>query len=112
MLALATPWVIRWVFGEEFAEATPLAWIMLLAVVFRSVTWMVQIGMQAIGKPTVGMYSQWAGLALLVPTAALLIPSLGARGAAWSLVLASVVSLATAARLGRRAVRGRFPNAP
>ena len=44
VLAVATPWVIRWVFGEEFAEATPLAWIMLLAVVFRSVAWMVQIG--------------------------------------------------------------------
>jgi len=104
-LAVATPLAIRWVFGEEFAEATPLAWILLVAVVVRSVAWMIQVGMQGIGRPTVGMLSQWAGLAALVPTAAALIPHYGARGAAWSLVAASVVTLLCAGALVPRAQR-------
>jgi Na+-driven multidrug efflux pump len=66
---------------------------------------MLQIGMQGIGRPTVGMYSQWAGLALLVPAAYVLMPPLGALGAAWALVVAGVVSVVTAAVLARRALR-------
>jgi len=71
----------------------------------RSVAWMIQVGMQGIGRPTVGMLSQWAGLAALVPTAAALIPHYGARGAAWSLVAASVVTLLCAGALVPRAQR-------
>jgi O-antigen/teichoic acid export membrane protein len=66
---------------------------------------MLQIGMQGIGRPTVGMYSQWAGLALLVPAAYLLMPPLGALGAAWALVVAGVTSAVTASMLARRALR-------
>lgn len=105
LLALVTPFLVPWVFGPDFSGATPLAWVMLLAVVVRSVAWMLQIGMQGIGRPTVGMYSQWAGLALLVPTAYVLMPPLGALGAAWALVVAGVVSVVTAAVLARRALR-------
>lgn len=105
LLALATPFVISWVFGPDFSDATPLAWVMLLAVVVRSVAWMLQVGMQGIGRPTVGMYSQWAGLALLVPAAYLLMPPLGAVGAAWALVVAGATSVVTASVLARKAVR-------
>jgi O-antigen/teichoic acid export membrane protein len=105
VLAVATPFVVPWVFGRDFAEAAPLAWVMLVAVVIRSGTWMIQTGMEGIGRPTVGMYSQWAGLALLVPTASALMPRFGALGAAWALVVAGLVSAVTAALLAHTAVR-------
>jgi O-antigen/teichoic acid export membrane protein len=104
-LAVATPLAIRWAFGPDFRDATPLAWILLLAVVLRSVAWMLQIGMQGIGQPTVGMYSQWSGLVLLVPTALALLPRFGAVGAAWALVVAAGASLLVASLLSCRAVR-------
>jgi O-antigen/teichoic acid export membrane protein len=111
-IAAATPFAIPWVFGPDFSEATPLAWVLLLAVVVRSMTWMLQIGMQGIGRPVVGMISQWTGLAVLVPTAAALMPHFGAIGAAWSLVAAGAASFATAALLARRAVQDTRETSP
>jgi O-antigen/teichoic acid export membrane protein len=102
-LALATPWVIPFVFGEEFVGATSLAYILLVAVVVRGIAWMIQVGAQGIGKPMVGMISQWVGLGMLVPMAAVLIPQFGASGAAWSLVAASGATLVCASILGGRA---------
>ena len=101
-LALLTPLLIRWVLPGEFHESTPIVWILLGSVFIRSIARMLQVGMQAVGRPVAAMYSQWAGLLLLLPAMTLLIPRMGVTGAAWSLVLSSAASLATIFVLFRR----------
>ena len=107
ILGALTPWAMGPIYGKEFVSAVPLAWVMFLAVMLRSLAWMLQTGFQACGRPVLGMVSQWVGLAALVVCAVLLVPGHGALGAAWSLVAASTASLAVAVMLAPRGLRAQ-----
>ena len=98
-LAAAAPFVIPLVFSEEFRGAVPLSVILVLGAFARNLSMLLNESMMGIGRPSAVMFSQWAGLGALVATAAVLIPANGVAGAAWAVVVGSVVTLVVVAAL-------------
>lgn len=104
-LGLATPFAIHWVFGEEFADAIPIAWIMLIAVFLKGNAQMLQVALMGVGRTFPSMWSQWSGLVLLLPAMLLLIPAYGVFGAAAALVVSAAATLLTSLFFLRKLLR-------
>lgn len=104
-VALLAPVAINWVFGPGYAPAADVARILSLSVLLRALARILQVGMQAIGRPTGVMYSEWWGFAVLAPGIFLLLPEFGLRGAAWSVVASAAAVLISVSFLFARESR-------
>ncbi len=106
VLAAAAEVVIPLVFDARFAPAIALSRVLLLGALVRGVADLLQVGLQAMGRPTAVMGSEWLGLAALALGAFALVPLHGATGAAAAVVLARLVALGATVGLAHRALPG------
>jgi O-antigen/teichoic acid export membrane protein/O-antigen ligase len=80
-------------FGSEFAEATPIARILLLATLFMAARRVLTDGVNGMGRPGLGTTAEIASWVLLVPTIAILLPRYGVEGVALALAISWFASL-------------------
>jgi O-antigen/teichoic acid export membrane protein len=99
-LAIAAPWIIETVFGDPYAGAVPLLWALLPGLVFLTAGRTLQTHLVAHRAFRVPATGALVALTLCVTLELILIPPLGAMGAA----LASSVSYAIFALIQARAV--------
>lgn len=90
---LASPLVIRLLYGSAFLESIPVFRLLLLDVVIGGAALVLGQAFMAAGKPWIVSVSQGIGLALIVPLLYLLVPRYGVTGAGVSLLFASFVRL-------------------
>lgn len=91
-MAVAMPWVLPMMFGSEFADAVPVVWLLLVAVVLGTPGAIAGAGLSAVGRP--GLRSVSLSVAALVNVLALAIlaPMYGAMGAAGATLIGNLVS--------------------
>jgi O-antigen/teichoic acid export membrane protein len=103
-LALLIPFVLPWVFGSHFREAVPMALILLAAAVPLCVTSVLSPAMVADGHPRIPATAEGLTLLITVPGLLLVLPSMGAIGAA----LVSFVAYSANAAVQLRGARVNF----
>jgi O-antigen/teichoic acid export membrane protein len=105
--AVLTPLAVRWLFGADFAPATLLAVVLLLAGVPLAVTTFLGTMLTAAGLPAVAARSQVISAVITAGGLAAVIGWLGALGAALVSVVASTASALYALHVAR--VRYELP---
>ena len=88
LLAGAAPILIRIAFGGSFVDSIPLVWVLLIAGIPLAATNMLSHGLTATGHPGTTSLGELVSLGLTVPGLLLLLPPLGAMGAAITSVVA------------------------
>jgi O-antigen/teichoic acid export membrane protein len=81
-MAAAAPVGVPLVFGHDFASAVPIAWILLAASVPYQGAWFLGATLTAAGRPGLFTAGHIVALVVTVPGLLLLLPPLGAYGAA------------------------------
>ena len=102
-LAALTPFMLPFVFGEEFAEAVPMVLVLLAASLPLAAAVVLSAALVAVDQPGATMRAELAGLVATIPLLILLLPSYGGRGAAAVSLLAYFVRLAFQMRAACRA---------
>lgn len=92
-LEVVTGTLVGLFFGSEFAEATPIARILLLATLFMAARRVLTDGVNGLGRPGLGTMAEIASWVLLVPTIAVLLPRYGVEGVALALAISWFASL-------------------
>lgn len=103
-LSALAPWLVPLIFGRAFEESAVLCQIMLLGLPFFAAKLMFIQALNAFDKSLAIGWAEAAGLAAAIASLALLMPSIGIRGAAWALVVANVVALAAMAGMLHRRI--------
>jgi O-antigen/teichoic acid export membrane protein len=85
--AALCPWVLPLLFGDGFEPAVRMAQILLFAGIPAGVSAAVGAGLLSAGQPRGRSIAQLAGLAVNVALLFVLVPSVGAIGAAWTAVV-------------------------
>ena len=93
-LALAAGELVPLFFGSEFREASGIARLLLLAVLFMTARRILTDGASGLGHPELGTAAELASWVILVPALVLLLPPYGAEGVAVALAIAWGGSLA------------------
>jgi O-antigen/teichoic acid export membrane protein len=104
LLAGFVPFLIRPLFGSEFASAARPAVILTVAAALMTPSGILTQGLRGAGRPYPGLASQLLGTGVLACSAALLLPKFGLLGMAWAVVLSAcfqvvVLIIATSALL-------------
>jgi O-antigen/teichoic acid export membrane protein len=102
MLGLAVPWLLPTLFGGAFADATVMTWILLLASIPGQAGILLASLLITAGRPGASATAELIGLALTVPTLALLLPSFAGVGAAIASLVAYTGRFAFLLFHGRR----------
>jgi O-antigen/teichoic acid export membrane protein len=92
-LEVSAGWLVVFFFGADFAEATVIARILLLAALFFSARRVLADGARGAGHPELGTVAEISSWGVLIPAIAIAAPNWGAEGVAGALVLSSAVSL-------------------
>ena len=92
-LELMAGQLITLFFGEDFAEATAITEILLLASLFMAGRRVLTDGINGIGHPGFGTIAEVTSWILLIPGLAILLPWLGAEGVALALAISWGASL-------------------
>ena len=95
VLEILAGWLIRFLFGEEFAPAVPLVRILLIAALFWSLRWTLADAVRGAGLPALGSVAELASWVTLPLALVVLLPLGGLQGIALAMVLSAVASLAT-----------------
>jgi O-antigen/teichoic acid export membrane protein len=114
-LVAAAPLALPWIFSAPFAAAVPIAIVLTIGAVLRNLVQMAQNLLMGMGRPSVVLYTEWAGFATLLAGLALAVPRLGLVGVAWAVVGANTVALGVVALIHartRREVPGGPPPSP
>ncbi|HEY1775371.1 MAG TPA: oligosaccharide flippase family protein [Solirubrobacteraceae bacterium] len=82
-LAVASPWVLPFVFGHAFDDAVPMLVILLGASVFSVPAQLLGAALVAAGNPSPTAAAQLAGLVVTVPALLIVLPIAGGIGASW-----------------------------
>lgn len=109
VLAAAAPLVIPALFGQAFEAATPVLWVLLPGVVLLASSRILQVHLIAGGRFRFATFAAVAALAVCVVLELLLVPRLGAMGAAAASSVAYLVfavAMATRMRAGLRSLTG------
>ncbi|MGI8558334.1 MAG: lipopolysaccharide biosynthesis protein [Solirubrobacteraceae bacterium] len=93
VLEIAAPWLITTLFGRSYASSAQLTRILLIGALFIGLRRVLTDGARGAGHPTLGTLAELVSLGCLLPALALLVASDGVQGAAWAVVLSSVVGL-------------------
>jgi O-antigen/teichoic acid export membrane protein len=91
VIALGTAVFLVPLFGEAFASARTLVYVLLIGWIFQAALSALSQGLPAVGRPGAPSVGELISLAITVPGLVLLLPSMGAMGAA----LITVVAYAT-----------------
>ena len=93
VLALIANWLIPLLFSEEFSGAVPILYLLLIGVVFSSGWRVLSQDLNARGRSgTTAVVNGIAGLVCL-GLSVFLLPRVGILGAAWALIVSSILSL-------------------
>lgn len=90
--AAVSVWGIPLLFGDEFAAAIVPTWILLAAIVLGNPGSLAGAGLSAYGRPDLRSWSLLVALAANVAAVVLLVPALGAVGAAWATAVGNVIA--------------------
>jgi O-antigen/teichoic acid export membrane protein len=100
-LAIATVFLLVPVFGPEFADAKPLVFVLLLATLGNSAVGTLGQALAGTGRPGAPSVGEMVSLAITIPGLLVLLPSMGAMGAAlvsavaYNTTLAVLIGLST-----------------
>jgi len=83
----ATPWALPFLFGTAFGPAVPATLVLILASVVAAFNGVVEEGFRGLGKPSVVLWAEVAGLGVTATALLLLLPTLGILGAALASLL-------------------------
>ena len=92
-LAAVSPWLLRLAFGAPFVDALPIALVLLAASVPLAGTTVLGSALSSAGRPGVAASAELVSLAVTIPSLILLLPVLGALGAALTSLVAYTVTL-------------------
>ncbi|WP_181421693.1 lipopolysaccharide biosynthesis protein [Curtobacterium sp. MCBD17_030] len=92
LVALVSPWGLPLLFGAEFTGATPVLFVLLLAVVLGNPGSLAGVGLSARGRPEMRSMSLAVACVINAALVVVLVPDHGAMGAAWATVVGNVVS--------------------
>jgi O-antigen/teichoic acid export membrane protein len=81
-LAALTPWLLDVLFGEEFGDATSMAWILLVGGVPLAGATILANALISAGRPALSAWGEVIALSITIPGLALLLPRYGGDGAA------------------------------
>jgi O-antigen/teichoic acid export membrane protein len=81
LIAIPLPWLIPLIFGDAFAPAVPMAWLLLLAGVPGAGGFVLGMGLASAGHPTVSSITESIALVVTVVGLILLLPPLAGIGA-------------------------------
>lgn len=95
-LGVAAPYILSWVFGAGFVEATATLRILLVASIIWSAALIVISGLNGFGNPGLSTVARIASAVTTVVSLAILLPRWGMMGAAISSILGYGIMLATA----------------
>jgi O-antigen/teichoic acid export membrane protein len=95
-------WLIPALFGAAFAPSARLCDVLALGLVPYTLKLLYMQGLKAWDRPLVASRAELAGLIAVVIALPLLVPTYGAIGAAWSLVIAHLVATAVGALMFHR----------
>jgi O-antigen/teichoic acid export membrane protein len=87
MLAVITPFIFTWIFGEYFKQAIPSSLILIVAGVIASMNSVLENGVRGFGKPLVVLASESVGLVVTILALAFLLKPFDILGAALSSLL-------------------------
>lgn len=93
-LWIAAPFVLGWVFGADFVEATATLRILLCASIFWSAGLIVISGLSGLGNPGLSTFARIASAVTTVVALVILLPAYGMLGAAISSLLGYALMLA------------------
>jgi O-antigen/teichoic acid export membrane protein len=93
LLSCFVPFLIRLLFGSEFAQAARPAVILTVAAALTTPSGVLLQGLRGAGRPYPGLASQLLGTGVLAVSAALLLPKFGLLGMAWAVVLSACVQV-------------------
>jgi len=99
-IAATAPWVIPFVYGDEFSAAVPALWLMLPGIVLFSASMALMATLQGLGAPGWASVAHVGGTIVLLVGLVLLVPRHGILGAA----IMSTVGYTTVFVLGERLV--------
>ena len=102
-LGLLSPWLISFVYGEEFVGAVPALLLLLPGIVAYAATSILNAAVQAAGRPGSASVVQLIGMVVTVVTLILFLPRWGIEGAAASSSIAYIVTLVLTVWVLRRA---------
>lgn len=82
VMALLSPWVVRWIFGSQFQRSVLLIWLLLPGVVAFVCTKILAADLGGRGHPEYASYAALGGLLLTILMNLLLVPNYGAVASA------------------------------
>lgn len=100
--------MIPFVFGAGFADAVPMAVVLLLASIPLSGAIVLTTALTSADDPAASMRAEVAGLALTVPALVVLLPAYGGIGASFVSLVAYSARLAVLLRSARRVFGGTW----
>jgi enterobacterial common antigen flippase len=103
-LLLLLPWLLPFVYGQSFADAVPIARLLLVEGLISGTIWVLLQGFLALGRPGLATILQTAGICGSVTLLLLIVPEEGALGAAKVLLAVAIIKLALIVALYRFAL--------
>ncbi len=106
VVAGTAPLVLPRMLGPAYEGVVPLVWILLLGYLGRAVSGVIAAGANGLGLPRVGLRAEGAGLVVTLALLPLLLPTLGATGAAVTSTAAYLTAAVFAGRWLHRQTDG------
>ncbi len=103
VLALASPWLVPFVFGDGFKDAVPMTIILLAASVPMAGAFLLSAALTAADNPGATMGAEVVALAFTIPTLVVFLPGYGGLLAALVSLVAYTIRLGMQLRPARRA---------
>ena len=91
---LTAGWLVPFFFGSNFRGAVSVTRLLLVGALFLAIRKVLTDGARGIGYPGLGSIAELGSWITLVPLLAVLLPRYGLNGAAASMAISSVLSLA------------------
>jgi O-antigen/teichoic acid export membrane protein len=102
-IVASAPWTVGIVYGPEFGEAVPLVQVLGAGIVAASLRQVLGDGLRGLGQPLQGTIAELASLLAASVGLVLLVPAIGAMGAALAVSFAYAVALVVLIILAARA---------
>jgi O-antigen/teichoic acid export membrane protein len=91
-LGIVSYWLVPLLFGEPFRPSVPIAWVLMLGMVPFAAKSMLGDALKAWDRSLAISHAEIVGLVTAVVALAILLPTFGIIGAAWSLVATHVAT--------------------
>jgi O-antigen/teichoic acid export membrane protein len=101
-MAIAVPVLLPLLFGSDFGDAVPMAWVLLLSTVTSGIAVVLNVGLAGSGHPGLAARALIIPLIVATPVMIVALPSTGGLGAAWISTGGSILGLALFVRYTKR----------